>query len=91
MSTSSQTLHAPTALQRFVFAVVAALRGTAAAWQRSRRRRKALRELESLNDPMLRDIGVHRSELPSLVAELHGSAQVTRLAVIRSLGARQQR
>jgi len=84
MSTSIQTLHAPTALQHFVFAVVAALRSTAAAWQRSRRRRAALRELESLDDRMLQDIGVHRSELQSLVAELNGAAPATRRVVMRS-------
>ena len=85
MSTSVHTLHAPTALQRFVFAVVAALRSGAAAWQRSRRRRAALSELESLDDHILQDIGVHRSELPSLVAEMTGEAVATRSAVIRSL------
>jgi uncharacterized protein YjiS (DUF1127 family) len=84
MSTSIHTLRAPTALQHFVFAVVAALRSTAAAWQRSRRRRAALRELESLDDHMLQDIGVHRSELQSVVAELIGAAPATRRAVMRS-------
>jgi uncharacterized protein YjiS (DUF1127 family) len=83
MSTSVQTLHAPTALQRFVHAVVAALRSTAAAWQRSRRRRAMLRELETLDDHMLRDIGLHRSEVSSLVAELIGAAPTTRRASMR--------
>lgn len=63
MITSVQTLHAPTALQRFVFSVVAALRNTAAAWQRGRHRRAMRRELDLLDDRMLQDIGVHRSEL----------------------------
>ena len=85
MSTSVHPLHAPTALQHFVLAVVAALRSTAAAWERSRRRRAALSELESLDDHILQDIGVHRSELPSLVAEMTGEAVATRSAVIRSL------
>ena len=83
MSTSVQTLHAPTALQRFVHGLVAALRSTAAAWQRIRRRRAMLRELESLDDHMLRDIGVHRSEVSSLVAELIGAAPATRRAAMR--------
>jgi len=82
MNTSIQTLHAPSALQRFVFATVAALRNTAAAWQRSRRRRAALRELEALDDHVLKDIGVRRSELPSLVAELVGAAPATRRAAM---------
>ena len=82
MSTSVQTLHAPTALQRFVHAVVAALRSTAAAWQRFRRRRAMLRELETLDDHMLRDIGIHRSEVSSLVSELIGAAPATRRAAM---------
>ena len=60
-----------------------ALRCTAAAWQRSRRRRAMLRELESLDDHMLHDIGVHRSEVSSLVAELIGAAPATRRAAMR--------
>jgi uncharacterized protein YjiS (DUF1127 family) len=77
------TLHTPSTLQRFVHAVVRALRGTAAAWQRSRRRRAMQRELESLDDRMLRDIGVHRSEVSSLVCELIGAAPATRRAAMR--------
>lgn len=84
MSTTVHTLHAPTALQRFVHGVVGALRSTAAAWQRSRRQRAMLREMESLDDHMLRDIGVHRSELSSLVAEVIGAAPATRRAAMRS-------
>ena len=80
-----QTRQAPTALQRFVLAVVAALRGTAAAWQRSRRRRAALRELQTLDDRMLHDIGVSRSELQSLLAELAGDTPATRRAAARSV------
>jgi uncharacterized protein YjiS (DUF1127 family) len=80
MNTSVQTLHAPTALQRFVHAVVAALRSTAAAWHRSRRRRATQREIESLDERMLRDIGVRRSEVSSLVSELLGTAPATRRA-----------
>jgi uncharacterized protein YjiS (DUF1127 family) len=83
MNTSVQTLHAPNALQRFVHTVVAALRSTAAAWQRFRRRRTMLRELETLDDRMLRDIGIHRSEVSSLVAELTGAAPATRRAAMR--------
>lgn len=84
MNTSIQTLHAPSALQRFVFATVAALRSTAAAWQRSRRRRTALRELEALDDHMLQDIGLRRSELSSLLAEQFGEAPATRRATMRA-------
>jgi uncharacterized protein YjiS (DUF1127 family) len=82
MNTSVHTLHAPTALQRFVHAMVAALRSTAAAWQRIRRRRAMLRELESLDGRMLRAVGVHRSEVSPLVAELIGAAPATRRAAM---------
>jgi uncharacterized protein YjiS (DUF1127 family) len=85
MNTSIHSLHAPTALQRFVFSVVAALRSTAAAWQRGHRRRAMRRQLESLDDPMLLDIGLHRCELDSLVAELTGAAPATRRAALRCL------
>jgi uncharacterized protein YjiS (DUF1127 family) len=86
-TTTVPTLHAPSALQRFVHAVLRALRGTAAAWQCSRRRRAMQRELESLDDHMLRDIGVHRSEVSSLVSELIGAAPATRRAAMRQWGA----
>lgn len=82
MSTSVQTLDAPTALQRFVHAVVAALRSTASAGQRIRRRRAMLRELESLDDRMLRDIGVHRSGVSSPVSWRIGAAPATRRAAM---------
>jgi uncharacterized protein YjiS (DUF1127 family) len=85
MNTSIQTLHAPTALQRFVHALVAALRRTAAAWQRHRRRRAAMRELQALDDHLLHDIGLHRSEISSLVAEVIGAAPATRRATMRSV------
>jgi uncharacterized protein YjiS (DUF1127 family) len=85
MNASTQTLDAHDALQRFVLAVTAALRNGAAAWHRSRRRRAALRELQALDDRMLKDIGVTRSELSSLVAEVIGAAQPTRRAAMRSL------
>jgi uncharacterized protein YjiS (DUF1127 family) len=85
MSTSVHFLHSPTALQRFVHAVVAALRGTAAAWQRNRRRNAAIRELQSLDDHLLHDIGLHRSEISSMAAEVIGAAPATRRATMRSL------
>lgn len=85
MNASTQTLHAHDALQRFVFAVTAALRNAAAAWHRHRRRHAALRELQALDDRMLQDIGVTRSELPSLVAELIGATRAERRAAMRSV------
>ena len=84
MNTSVHTFHAPSVLQRFVFAVVAALRSSAAAWHRSRRRFVAWHELESLDDHLLKDIGLHRSELSSVVAEIMGAAPATRRVTMRS-------
>ncbi len=45
-------VHRPaqtTTLQRFVFAVVAGLRGTAAAWHHTRRHGNARREMQALD------------------------------------------
>lgn len=78
MTTNALSFHHTTALQRAVHGFVAALRSTAAAWLRMRRRQAALRELQALDDRMLRDIGVTRGELPSLVAELVGATPATR-------------
>jgi uncharacterized protein YjiS (DUF1127 family) len=85
MNTATQTLHAHDALQRFVIAVTAALRNCAAAWHRRRRQRAALRELQTLDDRMLQDIGMTRSELSPLVAEVIGAAPATRRAAMCSL------
>lgn len=85
MNASTQTLHAHDALQRFVLAVTAALRNAAATWHRQRRRRAALRELQALDDRMLQDIGVTRSELSSLAAELVGATRAERRAAMRSV------
>jgi uncharacterized protein YjiS (DUF1127 family) len=82
-TTALQTLHSARTLQRLVHAFVRALRGTAAAWHRSRRQRAMLRELQALDDHMLRDIGLHRSEVSSLAAELIGAAPATRRAAMR--------
>lgn len=45
------------------------------------RRRKPMRELESLDDRMLRDIGLQRGEIGSVVAELMGATPATRKQV----------
>ncbi len=52
------------------------------------RRRKLMRELEALDDRMLRDIGLHRTELGSVVAELMGDAPSTRRHVMQSKSGR---
>ncbi len=50
----------------------------------ARRRAKLLQELQGLDDHTLRDIGVHRAELPSVVAEVIGASPATRRQVMGS-------
>lgn len=40
-----------------------------------RQRQRAYEELAALDDRALADIGIHRSEIPALVAGVHRSAQ----------------
>ena len=48
---------------------LAGLRAVSAALGRRRRRRRAIAELGVLNDRMLKDIGIDRSEIASAVSE----------------------
>jgi uncharacterized protein YjiS (DUF1127 family) len=84
MSTLTHTIVHTTALQRFVHAVVASLRTTAAAWQRARRQRAATRALGALDDRTLHDIGLARCEIDSLAAELVGASRATRRQLMRT-------
>lgn len=83
MSTLTHHIVHTTALQRFVHAVVASLRTTAAAWQRARRQRAAMRALEALDDRTLGDIGFARCEIGSVAAELIGASRATRRQVMQ--------
>lgn len=88
MSTFTHTIVHTTSLQRFVHAVVASLRTTAAAWQRARRQRAAMRAamraMEALDDRTLADIGFARAEIGSVAAELIGATRATRRQVLQA-------
>ncbi len=68
----------PGAGPRRMRTLVGRVRARFEAMRRAGQRRSALRQLEALDDRMLHDIGIHRSELESFLAELDGTAPVTR-------------
>ena len=82
LSTTSTTLRAlpftPRSRLGIVRAMLAVSRRVVAGLERARRRSAWLRELRSLDDRTLHDIGLHRSEIGSAVAELLGTASATR-------------
>jgi uncharacterized protein YjiS (DUF1127 family) len=53
------------------------------AWHRRRAERAAFEALNSLDARLLRDIGLDRSELSSVAAELNGDHRPDRLRVLR--------
>ena len=77
MTAYSPSIQHTTAWQRIVQSI-------AEAAARARRQRKLMCELEELDDHMLHDIGVHRTEIGSVVAEVIGAAPATRRRVMRS-------
>ena len=50
-----------------------------AAWRRQRTHRATVATLRSLDDRTLRDLGLHRSEIGGVAAEIGGLAEVTYL------------
>lgn len=81
-------------LERLARAAVAAVGGTrgsvaraarrlAIAYRESRLRARARRELATLSDRDLKDLGLHRSELPSITAEYARNAARRQIAAAR--------
>jgi len=58
-------------------AALRALRSVAMAYARYRRTRVLRAELRSLDDDVLRDLAIYRSEIDSVVAEITGEATPT--------------
>lgn len=68
-------------LRRWQAAVTTAF----ADWRRRRNVAAAYRELRMLDARTLRDLGLHDSELMSVVTEIHGDADPTRLRTFQAL------
>jgi len=73
-----QTLHsfslpAPAAAGPFARFVAGLIEG----WRRNSLRRASARTLNSLDDRTLHDLGLHRSEIGGLAAEIDGQAEVS--------------
>lgn len=79
LKTSPATL-ARRALQDLGLSLIEALAG----WQRARQARAAVQALDVLDERLLHDIGLHRSELLSVAAEVHGQAERERLHALRA-------
>ena len=78
-SLASRTVAAPRTRNGGIVTVIAAwLVAAWRDWQRQRDRFATRRTLESLSDATLRDIGLSRSEIDSVAAELVGQAETTR-------------
>jgi uncharacterized protein YjiS (DUF1127 family) len=54
------------------------------ALRQARRRNAARRTLQALDDRTLHDIGMHRAEIDSVVAEAMGDASATRRCILAS-------
>jgi uncharacterized protein YjiS (DUF1127 family) len=78
MNAYNPSIQHTTAWQRIVQSIADVAQRATEATARARRQRKLMSELEALDDHMLRDIGVRRAEIGSVVAELIGAAPATR-------------
>ena len=62
-----------------------ALRHALAQWRRLRDAHRMARSLAELDDRTLRDLGLHRSEISSMAAEVSGFARIDRTHALLSL------
>ena len=74
-----------TLLRRAALALRDAMREVAMQRRRRRLARATLLTLHSLDARTLRDIGLDRSEIPSVVSELGGEVDATRARILHSL------
>lgn len=70
------------AVEHFLRRLADSVRQAHLAWQRRRAERAACDALNALDARLLRDIGLDRSELSSVAAELHGGALPDRRRVL---------
>jgi uncharacterized protein YjiS (DUF1127 family) len=82
---TDRTPQCPHVWEARLDAVAAAVRQAYARWNQRRRAADTRRVLEQLDVRTLRDLGVDRSEISSVAAELAGDAEVTRMQVVRGM------
>jgi uncharacterized protein YjiS (DUF1127 family) len=83
MTAYNPSIQHPTVWQRIVQSIAEVAQRATEEAARARRQRKLMRELEELDDHMLRDIGVRRAEIGSIVAEVVGASPATRRRVMQ--------
>ena len=83
---SPEALYALGALRSGWQRLAAFLRRLREAQQRRQHARQMRAELACLDARMLRDLGLHRDEINSIVAELTLEAKPTRMQALRALG-----
>ena len=80
--------HRTLELQRLLAAalrrLVAFTESSVATWSQAQRDRRSRRAMQQLDERVLRDLGLARSELLSLDAELRGAAEPTRVLTLQA-------